>query len=150
MGIENNAADRLAARVVLVDAAGRTLLFNGGDPARPEGGTWWFTPGGGVDPGETIEDAGRRELLEETGVRVDELGPVVYERYTEFAFNGGMIRQQESYYRVRVDDVPDVDTRGWTELERRSVNSYRWWTLHELRTTDETVYPANLVDLLEQ
>ena len=141
--------ERIAARVVLVDGAGRALLFCGGDPANPAGGTWWFTPGGGVEPGETIEDAARREVLEETGVRIGELGPVVHERYTEFAFNGGMLRQRESYYRVRVDELTDIDTRGWTDLERRSVSGYRWWGVDELRTTGEVFFPANLIHLIE-
>jgi len=49
---------RYAARVLLLDEAGRVLLFRGGDPHRPEAGTWWFTPCGGLDAGETVEDAG--------------------------------------------------------------------------------------------
>ncbi|MET0424419.1 MAG: NUDIX domain-containing protein, partial [Actinoplanes sp.] len=44
--------DRRAARVLIVDPAGRTLLLHGGDPARPEQ-RWWFTPGGGLEQGET-------------------------------------------------------------------------------------------------
>lgn len=41
------------ARIILVDDSGQILLFRGGDPARPRAGTWWFTPGGAVEPGET-------------------------------------------------------------------------------------------------
>lgn len=143
----NGTEDRIAARIVLVDARERTLLFRGLDPDRPGAGSWWFTPGGGAEPGETIEDAGRRELFEETGVRVDDLGTVVLERYTEFPFAGTVLRQQETYYMVRIDGAT-VDDAGWTDLERRSVTGYRWWSVDELRTTDQIVYPANMVELL--
>jgi 8-oxo-dGTP pyrophosphatase MutT (NUDIX family) len=71
---------RTAGRVIVVDREGRVLLFRGGDPARPRDGTWWFTPGGGADPGESVEEAARRELFEETGLAVEKLGRVVATR----------------------------------------------------------------------
>lgn len=138
---------RQAARVLLLDGEGRTLLFRGSDPARPEDGQWWFTPGGGLEPGESIEQAARRELREETGVRVSDLGPPIHQDHVEFPFDGRMLHQHQTYYRVRVDD-PTVDVSGWTELERRALSEYRWWRIEDLRTTEETVYPRNLVTLL--
>lgn len=39
-----------------------------------EGGkTWWIVPGGKVEFGETIEEAAKREILEETGIIAKEL-----------------------------------------------------------------------------
>ena len=64
---------RSSARVVLVDADDRVLLLRGGDPARP-GPAVWHTPGGGIDPGEAPEDAARRELAEEVGLRLRRRG----------------------------------------------------------------------------
>ena len=138
---------RRAARVILIDDAGRVLLFRGGDPARPEAGTWWFTPGGGVDDGESVEDAARREVREETGLGVTELGPVVLERRIEFEFEGRILDQDEVFFAVTVNAF-DVDDREWTDLERRSVFEHRWWTRADLGTTREMVYPEGLDELL--
>ena len=141
--------ERRGAKVILIAADGSTLLFRGGDPARPDAGTWWFPPGGGVEPDETVEAAARREVLEETGLELDELGPVAARRLVEFQFDGRTIVSDEVYFVVRVAGGA-IDTDGWTELEREVVEEHRWWTVDELRATDETVYPDDLLDLVEQ
>lgn len=143
------ARDRVAARVLVVDEGGAVLLLRGSDPDRPDAGTWWFTPGGGVDDGESVEDAARREVHEETGLVVDELGPVVFERVAEFDFEGARYRQHESFFAVCVDRF-DAVTDGWTETERRAVHEHRWWTPEEIAASDETFYPERLVAWLRQ
>ena len=141
-------AVRAAAKVILVGSDEHVLLFRGGDPARPEAGTWWFPPGGGVEPGETVECAARREVREETGLVLGDLGPVAHCRRVEFQFNGGTIVSDEEYFVVRVDRC-EISSDGWTDLEREVVVEHRWWTLEDLRATNETVYPENLVWLVE-
>jgi hypothetical protein len=42
----------------------------------------------------------------------------------------------------------NVDTSGFTELEARTVDGHKWWTVEELRATEETVYPVQLPSLL--
>ncbi|WP_341719551.1 NUDIX domain-containing protein [Micromonospora sp. FIMYZ51] len=140
---------RRAARVLLVDAAGRLLLFRGFDPARPEGGRWWFTPGGGLDPGETYAECAARELAEETGLRltVAELGEPVHADVTEFSFAGVSYRQEQQFFLVRVASH-EVDTAGFSEVERGSVDGHRWWSAQELATTGERCYPSDLAAVL--
>jgi 8-oxo-dGTP diphosphatase len=55
---------------VVVLKADTVLLVRRGKP--PNAGSWTL-PGGAQEVGETAEEAGRRELLEETGITVGEL-----------------------------------------------------------------------------
>ncbi|MEV6811591.1 NUDIX domain-containing protein [Micromonospora sp. NPDC051296] len=140
---------RRAARVLLVDAAGRLLLFRGFDPARPAHGRWWFTPGGGLDPGETYAEGAARELAEETGLRlaVPDVGVPVHTDVTEFSFDGVWYRQEQQFFLVRVA-AHEVDTTGFSDVERGSVDDHRWWSAEELGSTDERCYPADLPAVL--
>jgi 8-oxo-dGTP pyrophosphatase MutT (NUDIX family) len=142
--------DRRAARVVLVDRADRTLLLRGGDPARP-GLRWWFTPGGGLNDGETSAEGAARELYEETGLRVDpaDLGEPVWHQVTRFSYDHREYRQDQDFYLVRVPEW-QVDTTGFDIEEQRTIDDHRWWTAGELETTAETVYPENLAELLRR
>lgn len=140
---------RKAARVLLLDEVGDVLLFRGGDPARPAVGTWWFTPGGGIDDGESAEEAARRELREETGLIVGELGKVVLRRHVEHQFQGMRIAQDEEFFLVRCQSF-EPDAAGWTDVERQVVEEHRWWTREKLRNTGDTLYPEDLADLLDQ
>lgn len=141
---------RRAARVLVVDAIDRLLLFRGCDPADAEAGTWWFTVGGGVEEDESTEQAARRELLEETGIRLtapDGLVGPVWLRETEFDFDGLHIVSDEAFYLVRVP-VCEVVAHAWTELEQRSVLGHGWWSAEQLAATPELVYPPELAGLL--
>jgi 8-oxo-dGTP pyrophosphatase MutT (NUDIX family) len=140
---------RLAARVLVIDPDGCVLLFRGVDPARPEAGEWWITPGGGVDEGESLADAARRELREETGLDVDDVGPALFERRVVFRFEDGHFDQTEHFFCVRAERFEVVNS-GWTDIEQRSVLEHRWWSAAQLEATDERVYPEGLLERLTE
>jgi 8-oxo-dGTP pyrophosphatase MutT (NUDIX family) len=147
--LEPRSGVRVAARVLLVDPAQRLLLFQGFDPHVPDE-SFWFTVGGGLEPGEELLAGARRELHEETGLRLPRarlVGPV-WLRRVQFSFEGVEYDSDEWFFLTALTDAADVDTAGFTDLENRTVRGHRWWTAGDLRRTTETVYPIQLAELL--
>jgi ADP-ribose pyrophosphatase YjhB (NUDIX family) len=68
-----NTRPEVAAVSVAVVRGGRVLLVRRARP--PSQGLFAF-PGGKVEPGETLEQAARRELVEETGLEARDFRPV--------------------------------------------------------------------------
>jgi 8-oxo-dGTP pyrophosphatase MutT (NUDIX family) len=142
--------DRRAARVLLVDRAGRTLLLHGGDPARPEQ-RWWFTPGGGLRSGETAAEGAARELFEETGLRVEpaELGEPIWHQVAEFSYDHREYRQDQDFFLLRVSEFR-VDTAGMETDEQETITEHRWWSAAELDASTDQIYPEDLAALLRR
>lgn len=139
---------REAARVLLVDEQDRLLLVRGHDVDRPAR-SWWFTIGGGIDAGETPEQAAVRELAEETGLEIEEsdlVGPVLT-RSAIFDFEREHVRQDEVFYLARIEDPGEMTRDGWTAVERSFMDEIRWWALDELRAVDIEVFPRELAEV---
>lgn len=144
---------RRAARVVLLDGAGRVLLVRGHDADQPER-SWWFTVGGGIDAGESDVEAAVREVREETGIVLapaDVVGPVLT-RTGVFRFFRETCRQHEVFFVAHVAGTAGhaVDTSGWTPAERDVLDELAWMTSDELRSQRVEYFPRALPDLVEQ
>jgi 8-oxo-dGTP pyrophosphatase MutT (NUDIX family) len=121
---------RQAARALLVDPDDRVLLVRFEFPA----GTRWALPGGGLEPGETPEDALRRELEEEVGLHDPDIGPHIWTRLHVIAFlDGKWDGQREQIHLVRTHRFEPNPALNPDELEREYVFELRWWHLHEIR-----------------
>jgi len=80
MEISRLYGNKLRIRVHGICIASGKLLLLGHQGLRPDG-LWWAPPGGGVEPGESLEEAVRREMWEETNLNVT-VGPLI--SWTEF------------------------------------------------------------------
>jgi 8-oxo-dGTP pyrophosphatase MutT (NUDIX family) len=138
---------RPAARVVVVDDDERVLLmrfdFRGEPPI-------WATVGGGLEPGETHEEAARRELVEEAGLEVVELGAPVWTRTHVFELGIRWDGQTEVFFFVRTPAFEPRPSHTWEQLNDEGMTAIRWWTLAELETADALFAPSRLPALVRE
>lgn len=110
------------ALVAILDTARRVMLTRRVDTGE------WSLPGGHMEPGETIEDTARREVLEETGLVVGELALL------------GLFSGKDFYYRYPNGDeiykLTVVFTAehpgGELELDRTEVAGAEFFALDRL------------------
>jgi len=140
---------RATSRVLLIDSSGAVLMFlqYGKDHAvRPR----WITPGGGVDPGESHDQAAIREVFEETGLVLESVPAAFLEE--DFAPDQRWHPYQRghwAWYDVRVERF-DPARDGWTDEERADVVEWRWMTADELAAEVHDVEPESLPAMLRE
>jgi 8-oxo-dGTP pyrophosphatase MutT (NUDIX family) len=141
---------RVTGRLLLIDGHGRVLLIH--ERAEDRSGTYWLTPGGGLEPGEAPQQAAVRETYEETGIEVvlplDT--PPVLARPRQWTSNGIEYAQTDHFFAVAVPAGLSVAPAAPTDLERTLLLGHRWWTAAELRASDATFEPHDIADLLER
>ena len=152
MNEKTHVKHRETARIMLLDEQNRIFLLK--THFDPEVGLppRWLTPGGGMDQGETTLQTAVRELLEETGLKIDPevLGDPVLVASGRWDWADGLSYHtyKDTIYEYRVSNF-EPDTSGFTPDELRDILEYRWCTIEELLASDEALAPHDLRDWLK-
>jgi 8-oxo-dGTP diphosphatase len=118
---------RIGSAVIVIDGESVLLGVRNKDPHRGK----WVLPGGKVQPFESIDDAARREIREETGLEIDvegQLGvweiiePPAEHRvivYSIARLKGGELKASSDLSDVRFWDIRDLDAVDLTPTVRK-------------------------------
>lgn len=137
---------RPAVRLLVIDDADRVLLFAGTDDA---GRRFWFTPGGGMETGESIEETARRELREELGLIDVVLGPELWRWQAVLSWGGITYDGSERGFLARVPAFA-IDTSVFTVEEQTSIIEHRWWTVEELENVTDRLAPPGFASIVRR
>jgi len=131
---------RIAAYGLVRDADGRLLLARAAPSLTLRGR--WFLPGGGVQHGENPSDSLRREIEEESGLKVT-VGPLL-----DVLSDVRTIPDGTSLHTVRLV-YQVVSWEGTLRPEADgTTDAVEWFTLDEVRTLPLARYVQHVVDRL--
>ena len=105
------------------DEAGRILLVGDGRHDQE----WWL-PGGGVEPGETADEALRRELVEEAGASVDALDLLAYRRVEDTVDGEHVIATYWARIRMKSSFEPSHEITHHLLVEPAEFLDNLWWS----------------------
>lgn len=141
---------RATARVIVLDPDDHVLLLQDSDPVAPGVPTFWITPGGGIEDGETPPQAAARELHEEVGLTVapDALTGPIAERTVVHGYGDKIAIQTETFFVVTTEHF-DVTPVALTDEEVLTLVGARWWPAAEVRRSAARIWPAGMSALLD-
>jgi 8-oxo-dGTP pyrophosphatase MutT (NUDIX family) len=140
-------AVRYGSRILVLDRYDRVLLFE--SDGLGDAPVLWLPPGGGLEEGESHEDAARRELWEEIGLRAADLSVCVWERSLVIRWEGRPMNIRERYYVTRVEEI-EISLANMEAHERSMLRSHRCWSqLEIIAAKDQTFVPKELGRLLQ-
>ncbi|WP_344467670.1 NUDIX hydrolase [Kitasatospora kazusensis] len=136
---------RSAARTAVLAPDGAVFLLRSDNS---EVGVHWNMPGGGIEPGESPEEAARRELTEETGWPDVVPGPLLCTWEHDFTWHGTPVRQHEHIFLGRGPRRGPHGDVSAVHAEDR-ILGWRWWTPADLAHPDaDPLWPPQLPSLL--
>ena len=123
-------------------------MINSSDPADASKAPWWEIPGGGIDPGESFEEAAAREIVEETGITEFELGPCIWTQQVQYTF-AGMYFDSDERIHVAWCEGGEFRPQGLEFFEALAFRAARWWDVGDLLEATDPLLPPRMREFID-
>ncbi|MCB1075296.1 MAG: NUDIX domain-containing protein [Simkania sp.] len=147
---------RYSIRILLLNQANELLLMCANDPKTTtvdgkSSGKYWFTIGGEIEKDESLEEAAKRELFEETGLSPEAVtfGPIVWHGDFHLILYGKKTHLKQKFIVARTKETT-VTLNHLTEEEKSIIQKLEWFSLDKMRQSQDVIYPIDLPDYLPE
>lgn len=141
---------RKSSRAIVLNEENQIFLFKYKFDYIAEDKAIWITPGGGLEEGESFEDALKRELFEELGVQIIGNCPEVYYRNPIYTLKSGeKVQSVEKFFLVALDDEA-FSFVYWTESEKKRMRAGKWWSVEEIEQSGEEFFSKDILRIIAE
>lgn len=136
---------RKSARAIVINSKNQIFLFQYMFDYLEDNKVIWITPGGSREEGESFEDALKRELFEELGMKITNNCPEVYYRNPIYTLKSGeKVQSVEKFFLVAlVEDSFSFD--HWTESEKKRMLAGKWWSVEEIEKSEDEFFTKDIL-----
>jgi len=143
----NNAKTYLkevAENITLIEAAGGIVKNQYGEYLFIHRNDKWDLPKGKIEKGERVKEAAVREVEEECGIEVSDLGEKICKTYHAYISREEVVLKKTHWFKMRSDDE-----RKLKPQKEEGITDARWFKKKGIATIIENTFPS-IMDVLEK
>ena len=130
--------------ITLIEAAGGIVKNENGDYLFIYRNDKWDLPKGKIEKGEKVKQAAVREVEEECGIQVSQLGRKLCKTYHAYIYREEVVLKKTHWFKMRSEDQTKLKPQ-----KEEGITDARWFKKKKISTIVENTFPS-IIEVLEE